>query len=739
MAEKTSLSDHSLKLQILIKEASPMIIDKFRNEFKKLSGAVELVSKATKDFGSIAKLIGTNILVALAGAIVIASKEIIWMDDKVARMGIQFGMSFKQIKEFNAGLYSTSLKAGIVADQLAVVAQNLIESNFKGSTNDLLELSATVYKFSEVTGVSISETADFAGELAKLGINSNLLLKGLGNLRASLQLSTKEFKTVIEVTKLATESLYAYGTATRKISDKEMAAFGKSAGQMAAMLQSIGLSAESTTKIMQGLVDPMEWLNNPLLMTMLGSNFQDTLTAAQGLGNPLENNVELIIKMSDKIKEMQRSTGLGFGFIAKQMGLPAAQLARLANLSEEDKLRMMEQSKTTAELNDIWENMGEAVTHFQRAAQRSFSAFMATMKPVINVLSQTLEIFSFIVDKLAQGTKWISQWGSLGEVITKIIGVAVIAGLVALAGAMWEMSRKTRQAIMGFIELGAGINKVAAGSSQGTLTIEMMAAAIANLGVQASVTSQKMQQLNMATSPILGPRGQPLPASATSKTNPAGSAAMASWSTMFSSKQMPITEELVKNKSKWLGAGQEAGKSFWGSFGKVFGVMMAATTVVGMFQRKRFTVNDVATLLMSIGPFLGPYGLAAAGIGALLAGAGALFGFGDMSIFGSNVGSAIKGKMAVQNASAQTHGSGNRYNIDPIKDKEQYMSMLERERAMIIAYKQEQLLGEIAKNAHDTKVAVKDVDGSIKKGEVRKSNNDFVSSVKETNRNIRRE
>lgn len=620
MAAKV-LSDHAFNLTLMIKEASPLIINKFKGEFQKLSGAVEQVSKATKNFGKVAAEITAGVLVALASAIVTAAKEIIFLDDKIARMGMQFGLNNKEIKEFNSQLYTASIRSGIIVDQLFGVANALREADYKGSTKDLVELSETVYKFSEVAGVSIAETAEFSGELEKLGIKSGNLLKGLASLRTSMQLSSREFKTVVEITKFATETMFAYGNSLKKVSQTDMEAFGKSAAKLTGLMMNMGLSAEATTKIIKGMIDPMEWLDNPQLMVMLGVNFQDAINAASGLSNPLEQDIGLMLQMRDKMQQLQQGGTLGFAMIAKSMGLTIQQAKVISNWTEEGLLQAKAKATEDKKLNDLWENMGEAVTHFQRAAQRAMASFIVILKPAIGLLSGLLEGIAAITEKIAGFTKWLGELEKLGPVFSTLFGIATIALITALGTIIWQIGKGTRDAVGGLLTLGTSVNSVSASSATGTISIEMMAAAIGQLGIKAGITSIEMQRL-AAASQLSGIGGVSKAGSAIT-TIATGSAVATSALAGAKTAQMefPFMKSLGSTEATKVVTTQ--GTKLAGVFGKAFSKALPwigiLGTVGGVIAKKSFSVSDLGSILLSVGMLLGatPVGIPLMVIGGL--------------------------------------------------------------------------------------------------------------------------
>ena len=591
MATPVGPGEHAFKLSLLIQQASPMMLDKLKREFQKLSGAIELVTKATKDWRAITATAGLA-LAGVALAVVSAAKEIIFTTDKIAIMGQRFGMTRAEIFKFNNELYSLGARSGVVADQIGEMANQLIEAGFKGKTEDLAKLSVTVYKFAEVTGLSAGVATDFAAGLSRMGINADSILKRLGGLRSSLQLSNKEFELAVQISKEATTAMYAFGSSMR-VTERDMKKFGENMGNLAAMMQSIGVSAETTSKLMKGMIDPMAWLDNPVLMVNLGIGLDEVNNNLAGMSTSLQNNAEVMLRVRDRARAMISSMSpMGLALYAKTLNTTAADLRILANQTTETILKQDRMVRQQKELNELWTNMGETITPLKRSIAELFSAFLVAIKPGVDAISFLITLVAKLMQSIVtlstdplKGLQ--SMWDGLVKNFT--IGGAVISGIVI--GAFIWLGVWVAKLAGQFLALGANVEKIANNftgmtgtTAQSTAGFEALAASISRVGIQLTDINAKMKEyLLLANATKTGGAAAPIIGAAI--------------------PTAAIGQNLQQQSQQ---QGSKAGAIFGRGFAKAFGALAVVGTMASVFTQKKFTISDLAMLALSLGPMLGP-------------------------------------------------------------------------------------------------------------------------------------
>jgi len=702
-------AEHAFKLALVIKEASPFMLDKLRKEFTKLFGAVEQLTKITKNWrNEIVKLslLGMTGLVLAIGS---AAKIMIFMDDKMAIMAQRFGMARGEIGKFNKEMYAMATSAGIVVDQIAEVAHELIEAGFKGRTSELVSLSASVFKFSEFTGISLKSAAGFSAELSKIGMNSTFLMDKLANLRRSLQLSTQEFEEVLKVTEEATKATYSYGKAAGTVNETQIQEFGAGIGQLSAQLRTMGISATTTSKLMSGLMDPNAFRENTALFVTMGFTLDEMFDNLEGRSKTFQDTEQMIGRFGDGMKRLSEGGGLWMAHWAKQLGIPAYELQRIAegfrNITPEQKAMMAEEMK----VNELWKEMGATITPLMRAWRQFFSTFILLIKPAVDVLSLFLNKFSGYMQGVAQGMEKITTWmGKAGTGLKNTFGVIMLVAI----GTFVAFIIKASKHVFGMVPL------------VGSLSTNM-----ASLATNTNLAANSFNNLSSAMVKNAG-----VSATAGNAANVATTAAIAKGLPGGLLGFKPLIAFL---QPLYTLLGATAGKS------AILGIVNTVKTVakflpaalgigltaLSMMGSKKFTITDVGTLCMGLGMIPGmqallPIGAAILGIGILtdmLSGGklGTLFSWGPKGL-----------KWGAQNPTAEeTKGGYGTAEAAGIQQKQEQMSFIGKDNSFRTYEGIEKLLRELKEEAKKTNSAITHQTGVQKNSSQKSMDEDKINNL----------
>ena len=153
---------------------------------KNLIGSFSLFDTAIKA--------ATTSLKAIPIAIGLSMVGMIKLDNDLKRAQFRYKSVSEELNSFKDNLLSTASNSSVAADVLWKVAMGLKEAGMNSSFSDknILKLSATVYKFSEVTGTSLEVLTGMVSELSKFGISAEPVLKTMADLRSRFNLTQKE-------------------------------------------------------------------------------------------------------------------------------------------------------------------------------------------------------------------------------------------------------------------------------------------------------------------------------------------------------------------------------------------------------------------------------------------------------------------------------------------------------------------------------------------------------------------
>ena len=445
----TGPSQHSLTLQLLIQEKIPGLITKIKGEFGILGSAIHLVNDLFKSFNTALMAIGKTLLFTgiLAGIKLV--KDIFVLNENIAVMGQRFGMSRGQIKDFNAQLFEYSKRAGIMVDQTSHMAKTLIEAGFKDRKNELAQLSATLFQFSAVTGTTAEVGAEFAAELNKMGYNVSKLLPQLASLRVSLQLSSREFESIIKLTEKAADLFYIFGNASNL--DKNVAGIAK----LAATMAGLQLSTEQIDEQLTALLDPRKWQESNIT-TLLGYGFDELWKIqTEGFGN----TTQFLIDLQRRVRNFANFNNQAVMNNLILNGILTDKQARfykqIYNMDEASIRLQGEKADTQLALNKLYQEMGDILLPLQKQWQALLSEAMPIIKDLVGYLGT-------IVRWLTEIAKWIKTHGGGKTLVFGLLGATGLSILIGVA--KWLFAIKTTALITAAALKTAGVVGATAGA-----------------------------------------------------------------------------------------------------------------------------------------------------------------------------------------------------------------------------------------------------------------------------------
>ena len=414
-------SAHSLTLELLIKEKIPGLLGKIKGEFGILGSAIHLVTDLFKSFNKAAMTIGATIFLGTLLAITKLVKMVFNLNEQIAVMGQRFGMNKNQVKLFSAQIFEASAQAGIMADQTAAVADALINAGFKGSTKDMLSLSTSIYKFSEVTGLSIEVGAEFSAQLSKMGYSSDTLIRKMTGLRNALQLSAKELESIIRLATQAATSFYLFGGPKNQA---RLDAQIKGLTDLAAIMSHMGMPIEEVTGMLSELTDPIKFLDSDFAKR-IGYNMMDIKRLTRGG----------MLDVSSFLMDLKKKTAQ-FGNLdnwemmmglERRFGPEKAKLLKMVQqFAIEDLNSAVAKNQEQKDSNELFMEMGRILKPLQKEWMKFVSQSMPLIQGIVEFLT---DILKFITPMVSGFAEWNKQ---LGGAPLKMFLMAIVGGGFAL-------------------------------------------------------------------------------------------------------------------------------------------------------------------------------------------------------------------------------------------------------------------------------------------------------------------
>lgn len=425
----TGPSDHALTVQMKIKDIASNALNKIKSEFGSLGSAIHLVTGLFQNFNT--AIFAVTQAIAFTGvlAIIKLAKEVFVLNENIAVMGQRFGMNRLQVKEFNTQLFESSRRAGLMVDQTAHMSKALMEAGFKDRRKELTDLSTTLFKFSAVTGVSVEVGAEFAAELNKMGYNTEGLLRQMGSLRSSFNLSTRELENIVKVIKEAGKAFYIFGGA---LNPEQLQLNVAGTAKLAAQMADLGLATEESNEQMMAWLDIQKWETSGITQ-QLGYGYDELFkTQAEGYGDATEKLIDLhrrLRNFTDFNDQAIKNTLIQSKVLSDNQ---AVFYTRLYNMSE-DEIRMSgEKNRGVKDLNKLYLEQGDILKPLQKQWQALLAEAMPEIKKLVGGLGKVLEYITKIFEQ-------IHKHPGSGKAL--VYGILGLGGLVALIStAKWLLA-----------------------------------------------------------------------------------------------------------------------------------------------------------------------------------------------------------------------------------------------------------------------------------------------------------
>jgi len=248
-------------------------------------------------------------------------------------------------------------------------------------TKDITELATASSQFARITGASNDSVAQLTGKLhtmGKLGTKDiTNIMKGIVGVQRAFGLTEEDVAKLNDSIIESTVSLKHMGK-----SADEIAKFSMGVTKLAGAFVSVGMEAESATKLIQKMLDPGQIEDNAMLYAKLGISMQDAI----------EGNIDpekMIGGLKNLKSEMEGMNRIAANELAKTMGFTYDQIMQMSEI-------------------DMTSNMGGAVDDLsasqdeQKVAQEKLTSSLNKFKSIL------VDIGSKFMPMINKAAEWLT-------------------------------------------------------------------------------------------------------------------------------------------------------------------------------------------------------------------------------------------------------------------------------------------------------------------------------------------
>ena len=403
--------------------------DKAAKSGDKLAGALDKARGfASKMVGSFGLLFGGFQLMDVVSDTLELNQA---MSDLSYRMG-EAGTSARDLENATTGVMAATGATAEVSQRWIIGLREM-----RVATKDLEELATVGQRFSVITGASEENTRNLIGSLNTMGGMGTKAIKGILTGMVAVQ---RAFGMAQGDMDRLTDSILVSSKALRNMgkSAAEVATFSKGVSKLAGAFASVGLSAETATKFVEGLLDPGAIEDNAHLYAKLGISMQDAM----------EGNIDpgkLVGGFKNLGAELKGMSNFAANELAKSLGMPLQELRAMSEMDEDAIAKAMGGAVEVSEdLKKEQEQQAELQRNFTEAIEKTKSIFMALALKVMPLLNKGMDFVIKAMDSIVPKAKaFIDNFSikSFGPNLKKF-GVMLGLGILGAIAAVFLFKKK---------------------------------------------------------------------------------------------------------------------------------------------------------------------------------------------------------------------------------------------------------------------------------------------------------
>lgn len=313
-------------------------------------------------------------------------------------LSYQMGNAGKNTKELEAGFYRVQKATGNATGEVYDMMEGLIKLRVGGK--ELEQLSIDALNLQKITGGNADSIQKMTGQLSLMG---GLGQKSITGIMSSITDVQREFGMTSESVNALTGSI-SETTQTLKNMGKsagEIEKFQKGTIKLAGAFESVGISAQTATDMINKMLDPSKIEDNALLFSKMGISMEDAMNG------DLDGD-QMLSGLRDIGQELQEMSGPQAAAMANAYGMSLQQLRQMGNMdmselqgqfgdmiggSEELAKKADEQATATRKMGEMWNNIKGSLGAI-------VSKFMPLFDYLATKLSNNVEGIGVFIEKI---------------------------------------------------------------------------------------------------------------------------------------------------------------------------------------------------------------------------------------------------------------------------------------------------------------------------------------------------
>ena len=330
------------------------------------------------------------------------------------KLGVRAGKGAEEGQKLSDTFVSLQKDLGETSKNAREIVSTLSENNYIGNIKEAAE---TVSLFSRATGAARSSTAEMMEEYSKVAgfgeKETTNILANITKIQQTNGISKKGVDALVSSTKVLVANMKAFG-----YSDESIKRMTISTAKLVSQLEKVGVSAATSTKFIEDLLDPERIEDNIKKYAALGVSISDALSGEIDAGQIGEGLKEF----GQKLKEIGPIAGTQY---AKAFGISYKDAIKAANMEDaaigevpvDESVKAMQEMKdatldATAAMREqmnilkgTLQEMGDNTLAMTSAITKATMALFAGFgMQAIGVMNSILKVFGVDVSKIVKDT-----------------------------------------------------------------------------------------------------------------------------------------------------------------------------------------------------------------------------------------------------------------------------------------------------------------------------------------------